>query len=88
MHSHLNVKSSDFLQDFIQSTGYRILIYVSLPYCRADYDWGICQIDAVRDYIEINSSEFLGLVTFGDHCLHHIFPTIDHWNLHHLYPVF
>lgn len=55
---------------------------------RADPDWGICQIDAVRDRIEINSSKFLGLVTFGDHCLHHIFPTIDHWHLQHLYPVF
>ncbi|XP_021912902.1 cytochrome b5-related protein-like isoform X1 [Zootermopsis nevadensis] len=55
---------------------------------RADRDWGICQIDAVKDRTEINSSKFLVLVTFGEHCLHHMFPTIDHWYLHRLYPVF
>jgi fatty acid desaturase len=61
---------------------------IFLSHCRADCDWGVCQIDAVRDRIEINSSKLLSLVTFGDHCLHHFFPTIDHWNLRHLYPVF
>jgi fatty acid desaturase len=65
-----------------------MLINKSLPYFRVDCDWGICQIDAVKDRTEINNSKFLVLVTFGDHCLHHMFPTVDHWHLHHLYPVF
>jgi fatty acid desaturase len=65
-----------------------MLINVSLPYFRVDCDWGICQIDAVKDRTEINNSQFLVLVTFGEHCLHHLFPTVDHWHLHHLYPVF
>ena len=51
-------------------------------------DWGLSQMDAARDRIEINSFIFLVLVTFGDHCMHHMFPTIDHWYLHKLYPVF
>jgi len=65
-----------------------MLINTSSLHCRDDRDWGISQIDAVKDRTEINSSKFLILVTFGEHCLHHIFPTIDHWHLHHLYPVF
>lgn len=55
---------------------------------RDDCDWGFCQIDAVKDRTEINNSKFLVLVTFGEHCLHHLFPTVDHWHLHHLNPVF
>lgn len=55
---------------------------------RADRDWGLGQMDAARDRVEINNIIFLVLVTFGDHCLHHMFPTVDHWHLHKLYPVF
>lgn len=28
------------------------------------------------------------LTSFGDHCLHHLFPTLDHGILPQLYPVF
>ncbi|PSN47101.1 Cytochrome b5-related protein [Blattella germanica] len=55
---------------------------------REDRDWGIGQIDAVRDRPEITGSLFLTLVTFGDHCLHHLFPTVDHSHLHLLSSVF
>ncbi|XP_069700193.1 cytochrome b5-related protein-like isoform X2 [Periplaneta americana] len=55
---------------------------------RPDRDWGLGQVDAVRDRPEISRSLFLVLVTFGDHCLHHLFPTVDHSHLHILYPVF
>lgn len=43
-------------------------------------------MDAVMDRPEINSSRFLVLTTFGDHSLHHLFPTIDHGHLPFLYP--
>ncbi|XP_069700190.1 cytochrome b5-related protein-like [Periplaneta americana] len=55
---------------------------------RSDRDWGLGQVDAVRDRPEISTSLFLVLVTFGDHCLHHLFPTVDHSYLHLLYPTF
>ena len=54
----------------------------------ADRDFGLGQIDAVRDHVEFAHNPFIVLVTFGEHCLHHLFPTIDHTNLHHFYPVF
>ncbi|GFG28992.1 hypothetical protein Cfor_06943, partial [Coptotermes formosanus] len=55
---------------------------------RADRDFGLGQIDAVRDHVEFAHNLFVVLVTFGEHCLHHLFPTIDHTNLHHFYPIF
>lgn len=52
------------------------------------YDWGLSQLDAVMDRKEISGSHFLVLTNFGDHCLHHLFPTIDHGTLELLYPTF
>ena len=37
---------------------------------------------------EITGSLFLVSVTFGDHTLHHLFPTIDHSKLPFLYEAF
>lgn len=45
-------------------------------------------MDAVMDRSDINSSHFLVLTNFGEHTLHHLFPTVDHGKLRHLYPVF
>lgn len=53
-----------------------------------DYDWGLSQLDTVMDRKEISGSHFLVLTNFGDHCLHHLFPTLDHGVLEHLYPTF
>lgn len=53
-----------------------------------ELDWGIFQINAVRDRKDITGSHFLVLTNFGDHALHHLFPTIDHGQLEHLYPIF
>lgn len=50
-------------------------------------DWGIYQLDAVADRYDITGNPFLVLTNFGDHCLHHLFPTLDHTALDHLYPV-
>lgn len=51
-------------------------------------DWGIYQLDAVMDRTDITGSHFLVLTNYGDHGLHHLFPTIDHGKLQYLYPVF
>ena len=51
-------------------------------------DWGICQIDAVRDRAVVTNNLFLVSTMFGDHTLHHLFPTIDHSKLPLLRPIF
>lgn len=51
-------------------------------------DWGMNQLDAVVDRNEITGSHFLVLTNFGDHALHHMFPTLDQGLLEHIYPVF
>ncbi len=49
-------------------------------------DWGLQQMDAVRDVRGKSRSLFLAATTFGDHLLHHLFPTVDHSKLQLLYP--
>ncbi|KAK5641847.1 hypothetical protein RI129_010394 [Pyrocoelia pectoralis] len=50
-------------------------------------DWGINQLDTVNDRQFVTGNKFLVLISFGDHALHHLFPTLDHGLLHHLYPI-
>ncbi|KAK9295041.1 hypothetical protein QLX08_010521 [Tetragonisca angustula] len=45
---------------------------------RDDYDWGILEMDAVRERPVIDDSDFLVLTNFGLHGLHHLLPTVDH----------
>ncbi len=49
-------------------------------------DWGLQQLDSVRDVSGKNESLFLVATTFGDHLLHHLFPSVDHSKLGLLYP--
>lgn len=41
-------------------------------------DFGIYQLAATVDKIEVKGSHFLTLTNFGHHVLHHFFPTLDH----------
>ncbi|KAF5308052.1 hypothetical protein FQR65_LT06427 [Abscondita terminalis] len=52
-----------------------------------ELDWGINQLDTVYDRKEVVGNHFKALVTFGDHALHHLFPTLDQSYLVYLYPV-
>ncbi|XP_023943565.2 cytochrome b5-related protein [Bicyclus anynana] len=54
----------------------------------ATVDWGMHQLEAVMDRPIINSSHFRTVTFFGHHALHHLFPTLDHGVLLHLYPAF
>lgn len=54
---------------------------------REDMDWGIFQLDTIIDRQDIRGSHFLSLVHFGDHGLHHLFPTLDEGILPELYPI-
>ncbi|XP_055372201.1 cytochrome b5-related protein-like [Condylostylus longicornis] len=54
---------------------------------RSDKDWGIYQIDAVADSTDVKGSQFLTLTHFGNHTLHHLFPTLDHGILPQLFPI-
>ncbi|KAJ1519750.1 hypothetical protein ONE63_005006 [Megalurothrips usitatus] len=55
---------------------------------REDRDFGLGQLDATRDRFDYGSNPFLVLSRYGDHALHHLFPTVDHCRLRALYPVF
>lgn len=54
---------------------------------RPETDWGLRQMDSVRDITQKKDSFFLVATTFGHHTLHHLFPTVDHSKLHLLYPI-
>uniref|UniRef100_V5GUE1 Cytochrome b5-related protein n=1 Tax=Anoplophora glabripennis TaxID=217634 RepID=V5GUE1_ANOGL len=58
------------------------------PRSQQGYDWGLSQLDALMERKETTGSQFMVLTNFGDHCLHHMFPTLDHGSLEHLYPIF
>ncbi|PZC85570.1 hypothetical protein B5X24_HaOG216678 [Helicoverpa armigera] len=51
-------------------------------------DWGMHELEAVMDRKDINGSLFTSMTFFGDHALHHLFPTLDQVVLRNLYPVF
>lgn len=53
---------------------------------RVDRDWGLAQLDTVRERPAVNSSLFAALTNFGYHNLHHLFPAVDHSRLPLLYP--
>lgn len=65
-----------------------INLFLNFSRPKNEMDWGIFQLDAVMDRKDITGSHFLVLTNFGDHALHHLFPTIDHGLLDYLYPVF
>ncbi|XP_017461480.1 PREDICTED: cytochrome b5-related protein [Rhagoletis zephyria] len=54
---------------------------------REDRDWGLFQVDTIIDRGDLKGSQFLVLTHFGDHILHHLFPTLDHGILPQLYPI-
>lgn len=45
---------------------------------RDNLDWGLLEVDAVRDRKVVDDVPFLILTNFGSHALHHLLPTIDH----------
>lgn len=51
-------------------------------------DWGLHEIESVMDRKDINGSHFKIMTFFGNHVLHHLFPTLDHAVLTYLYPTF
>lgn len=53
-----------------------------------DMDWGLYQLDAVMDRSDLKGSLFLELTHFGNHALHHLFPTVDHALLEEFNDVF
>lgn len=43
-----------------------------------ELDFGVYQLSATVDRIEAKSNLFTTLALFGDHVLHHMFPSLDH----------
>lgn len=50
-------------------------------------DWGIHQLNTIVERIDFAGNHFKSLTRFGDHALHHLFPTLDHAELKYLYPI-
>lgn len=55
---------------------------------RKSYDWGLYTIDTLMDRQELRKNTFLAMTNFGDHALHHLFPTLDNGILPQLYDDF
>ncbi|KAL4707934.1 hypothetical protein ACJJTC_013725 [Scirpophaga incertulas] len=51
-------------------------------------DWGLYQLDTIVERVDYAEDHFRSLTRFGDHALHHFFPTLDHAELKYLYPIF
>lgn len=51
-------------------------------------DFGIFQMKAIVDREEVDDNVFTTLAYFGQHTLHHLFPTIDHAILPHFQKIF
>lgn len=54
---------------------------------RNNRDFGVLQLAAVRDRSDVDGNYVLTTLMFGNHAMHHLFPTIDHSKLHDLNPV-
>lgn len=71
------------------------LIYIYLHYetfkiiyrHSENLDWGAYQLDTMIDREDLRGNHFLVVTNFGDHILHHLFPTLDHGYLKDLYPI-
>lgn len=44
-------------------------------------------MDSMVERRDIQGNHFMVLTNFGDHVLHHLFPTLDHGILNDLYPI-
>ncbi|XP_030384255.1 cytochrome b5-related protein [Scaptodrosophila lebanonensis] len=80
--------SGSFLFGFIGLTAahHDPRIYHDGDAVRPDHDWGLFQIDTIIDRGDVKWSDLLVLTHFGEHALHHLFPTLDHGVLKLLYP--
>lgn len=51
-------------------------------------DFGIFQMDSVIDRKDVKGNQFMVMTNFGEHTLHHLFPTLDHGLLPQLNSIF
>lgn len=58
------------------------------PISSRSLDFGIFQMASVIDRKDAKQSQFMVLTHFGEHTLHHLFPTLDHGLLPQLNNVF
>jgi fatty acid desaturase len=68
-------------------THHHTSVYHAGDHPREEKDWGLYQMDATND---LDKRALGGLLlvaaSFGDHLMHHMFPTVDHSRLNALYP--
>jgi hypothetical protein len=51
-------------------------------------DWGLFQIISVARFETIDKSLLLTSVSFGNHAMHHLLPTVDHSKLPLVFPAY
>lgn len=51
-------------------------------------DWGIFQIISVARFETVDKSLLMTSVSFGNHAMHHLLPTVDHSKLPLLFPIY
>ncbi|XP_076671851.1 cytochrome b5-related isoform X2 [Andrena cerasifolii] len=66
-----------FISQLLVPVFWGLLIYEQ-TIKRKDLDWGLLELDAVRERKVIDDFDFLVLTNFGLHGLHHLLPTVDH----------
>jgi fatty acid desaturase len=50
-------------------------------------DWGLYQVMSVMSRSDVVGSQFLTQTHYGEHTLHHLFPSLDHGLLPQLKPI-
>ncbi|XP_011506370.1 PREDICTED: cytochrome b5-related protein-like, partial [Ceratosolen solmsi marchali] len=82
--------TSSFIFSFIGVTAahHHPKIFHDGDICRKDLDWGLMELDAVRNRKVIDDSLYLTLTNFGSHGLHHLLPSVDHAYLELCLPIF
>ncbi|KAK6621298.1 hypothetical protein RUM43_011604 [Polyplax serrata] len=83
------VATASFVFTFIGFTAahHHPEIYHDGDYLGNNRDFGVLQLAAVRDRSDVDGNYVLTTLMFGNHAMHHLFPTIDHSKLYDLNPV-
>lgn len=83
----ISISSFNFVSIGVNAAHHHPDIFHEGDAVRVDRDWGLHQLDAVADNTGVSGNSFLVLTHFGEHSLHHLFPTLDHTILPQLLPI-
>lgn len=82
--------TSDFCLSILNNNNINYILHAKILlffFRNESLDWGIHQLDTIEQRIEYDDSLFKSITRFGDHAVHHLFPTLDHAELKYIYPI-